>query len=61
MKQITREELKQLGGAPDAKFVIFYHTGDLYLCTAADHVIIDEGYWTEKGYSCGEVVDESAN
>jgi hypothetical protein len=59
MKSILRSNLVKLGGAPDAKFAIFYHSGDLYFCTTHEHVPVDEGYWAERGYTCKEVIDEA--
>ena len=57
MKTITRKELVDLGGAPDARFAIFYASGELYVCTTAATALLDEAYWAERGYTCKQVVE----
>ena len=57
METIKKAELIKLGGAPDARFAVFYQNSDeIYFCTTAN-AKHDESYWTEKGYTIKEVVD----
>jgi hypothetical protein len=57
MKVIQREDLVKLGGAEDARYCVFYPSGDLYLCTTAPcGDVLNEAYWAERGYSMREVV-----
>ena len=56
MKVIQREDLIKLGGAPDARYCVFYPSGELYICTTANGNVVNEGYWAERGYEMREVV-----
>ena len=60
MDTITKAEVAKLGGAPDAKYVVFQPDGEIYFCTTATETAYDEAYWTSRGYTIKQVTEEQA-
>lgn len=56
MDKITRAELLELDGAPDATFAVFREDGSLYFCTNAKVASEDEDFWMYRGFTIKEVL-----
>ena len=58
MRTITRQEVSDLGGAPDATHVVLHSSGELYLCVKAND--LDEehesSYWAARGDEMKRVI-----
>ena len=55
MDKISRQQVLDMGGAADAKFVIIDSQGDLYCCVNAKLTEDDHDFWRAGGYTLKEV------
>lgn len=60
MRTIARADLIAMGGAPDARFAVFYPDGSLYFCTSAKAASRDEDYWSGQGRELRQVIEAPA-